>query len=95
MRSDRTAYFREYARANADKRKVIKDAWRARNKAKIAAYARQYRAEHADEPRKPGKPRQAYVPRVSKPKDEPTKEQARISLCERFAAFRAKKLAAV
>jgi hypothetical protein len=92
MRSDRTAYFREYARANADKRKVIKDAWRARNKAKIAAYARQYRAEHADEPRKP---RQAYVPRVSKPKDEPTKEQARISLCERFAAFRARKQAAV
>lgn len=84
---DRTEYWREYARKNADKRKAIKAAYRARNKDKIASYARTYRAEHADEPRKPSAPRQ------SRPKNEQVKAEAFISLKERFAAFRAQRAA--
>lgn len=87
MSKDRTEYWREYARKNADKRKAVKAAYRARNKEKIAAYARTYRAEHAGEPRKP----RVSKPRPTKPRDAQAKAEAFISLKERFAAFRAAK----
>lgn len=85
MTTSRTAYWREYNRKNPDKVRAKKAAYRARNKAKIAAYARTYRAEHADEPRKPS------APRVVKPKA--AQAEAFVSLKERFAAFRASKQA--
>lgn len=84
MSTDRTTYWREYARKNAEKRKAIKAAWRLRNKAKIAAYAREYRAEHGSVTRGP---RPARVARPTKP--APAKAEALESLKERFAAFRA------
>jgi len=82
MSTDRTAYWREYARKNAAKRKATKAAYRARNKEKIAAYKRAYRAGHpsSSTPRKP---------RIQKPKTTEAKTEALISLKERFAAFRA------
>lgn len=80
---DRTEYFRNYARNNREKRAAIKKAWRERNKAKVAAYARNYRAEHAGEPRKP------RAPRIVKPKTDAAKAEALESLKDRFAAFRA------
>ena len=74
MSTDRTTYWREYARKNPDKIRDKKAAYRKRNKDKVAAYARTYRAEH------PSK----STPHIQKPKTE-----ALTSLKERFTAFRA------
>jgi hypothetical protein len=97
MTKDRTKYWREYARKNADKRKAIKAAYRERNKAKISASAKLYRAAHAIDADKnsdnetsnarPSAPR-VVKPRISKPRIDETKAEAFESLRERFAAFR-------
>jgi len=47
MNKDRTAYWREYARKNAEKRKATKAAYRARNREKINADKRAARAAGA------------------------------------------------
>ncbi len=88
---DRTEYFRDYARNNSDKHKAIKAAWRLRNKEKVAASAREYRATH---PKDGSKPRKPSAPRVAKPKTDVAKAEAHADQRERFAAFRAAKRAA-
>lgn len=41
---DRTAYFREYARKNRDKRKANLRSWAAANRDRVNAYAREWQA---------------------------------------------------
>jgi hypothetical protein len=85
-------YWREYARKNADKRAAIKKAWRERNKAQVAAYAKSYRAAHAGEERKPSKPRKRSMVGVTLAATIGTfeaKTEAFQTLRERFAAYRA------
>ena len=90
MNKDRTAYWREYARKNAAKRKATKAAYRARNKAEIAAYARAYRIEKHEQI----KAKRAGVSRAKKQiiAEKPVEKSARMqAIRERFAAFRARK----
>lgn len=85
---DRTAYWRDYARKNSEKRKAIKAAWRARNKEKVAA-SKNKKAYRAANPRSgSSSPRK---PRVAKPKTVEAKAEAFESLRERFAAYRAQR----
>ena len=104
MTKDRTTYWREYARKNADKRKAIKAAYRERNKAKILASARLYRASVAidsdrnadnetDKETKNARPSAPRVvkPKIAKPRIDETKAETFESLRERFAAFRSAK----
>jgi len=91
MTKDRSEYYRDYARRNAARRKEIKDAWRARNKEKIAAYARRYRAAKATEPREPSKPH-VYKSRRTQAQVQAEKVEAFQTLRSKFAAFRAAKI---
>ena len=90
MSADRTAYWREYARKNAEKRKATKAAYRARNKAEIAAYARAYRIEKHEQI----KAKRAGVKRAKREiiAEKPVEKSARLqAIRERFVAFRARR----
>jgi hypothetical protein len=84
----RTAYWREYNRKNAAKKREQHAAFRERNKEKIAAGKRAARAAGKVAPRKVAAVR-VVKPTVVKP-DE-TKAEAFLTLREKFAAFRAKR----
>ncbi len=88
MTASRAAYWREYNRKNAAKKREQHAAFRERNKAKIAACKRAARAAGKVAPRKVAAVR-VVKPTVVKP-DE-TKAEALLTLREKFAAFRAKR----
>jgi len=90
MTASRTAYWREYNRKNAAKKREQHAAFRERNREKIAAYKRALRAATKGDPRKPSAPR-AIKPSVPKPKTDEAKIEAFLTLKEKFAAFRAAK----
>lgn len=88
MTKDRNAYWREYARKNAEKRKAIKAAYRERNQAEIKAYARAYRIEKHEQI----KAARLGIERAKKEVviEKPAAKAERLqTLRERFAAFRA------
>ena len=88
MSKDRTIYWREYARKNAEKRKAIKARWREGNQAAIKAYARAYRIKNAEQIKAKalGVVRAKKVVEIEKP----VEKSARLrTIRERFAAFRA------
>ena len=90
MTNNRTIYWREYARKNAEKRKAIKAAYRERNQAEIKAYARAYRIENAEQIKAKalGVMRAKKVVEIEKPVE---KSQRLQTIRERFVAFRAAK----
>jgi hypothetical protein len=88
--SARTAYWREYNRKNAAKKREQHAAFRERNKEKIAAGKRAARAAGKVAPRKVSAVR-AVKPRVAKPRTDEGKAEELMTLREKFAAFRAKR----
>jgi len=91
MTASRTAYWREYNRRNAAKKREQHAAFRERNKEKIAAGKRALRATGKVAPRKVSAIR-AVKPTVVKPRTHETKAEALLTLREKFAAFRAKRV---
>jgi len=88
MTASRTAYWREYNRKNAAKKREQYAAFRERNKEKINAGKRALRAAGKVAPRK------VAAVRVVKPtvvKLDEGKAEALLTLREKFAAFRAKR----
>lgn len=82
---DRTAYWREYARKNAAKRKPYRKAWAAANRDRVNEYARAWqRAKRAAQGIKPRvvKPKPA---KIEKPKVQFTDG---MTLREKFLAYR-------
>jgi hypothetical protein len=90
MSTSRTAYWREYNRRNAAKKREQHAAFRERNKEKIAAGKRALRAAGKVAPRKASAIR-AVKPTVVKPSTDEDKAEAMLTLREKFAAFRAKR----
>jgi len=90
MTASRTAYWREYNRRNAAKKREQHAAFRERNKEKIAAGKRALRATGKVAPRKVSAIR--VVKRTAaKPRTDEGKAEAMLTLREKFAAFRAKR----
>ena len=88
MSTTRTAYWREYNRKNAAKKREQHAAFRERNREKINAGRRALRAAGKVAPRK------VSAVRVVKPtvvKLDEGKAEALLTLREKFAAFRAKR----
>ena len=90
MTTPRTAYWREYNRKNASKKREQHAAFRERNKEKINADKRAARAAGKVAPRKASAIR-AVKPTVAKPRTDEGKAEALLTLREKFAAFRAKR----
>ena len=90
MTAARTAYWREYNRKNAAKKREQYAAFRERNKEKINADKRALRAAGKVAPRKASAVR-AVKPTVAKPRTDKGKVEALLTLREKFAAFRAKR----
>ena len=88
MTASRTAYWREYNRKNAAKKREQGAAFRERNREKINAGKRALRAAGKVAPRKVSAIR-AVKPTVAKPRTDETKAEALLTLREKFAAFRA------
>ena len=88
MTASRTAYWREYNRKNAAKKREQHAAFRERNKEKIAAGKRALRAAGKVAPRKVAAVR-VVKPTVVKPDEN--KAEAMLTLREKFAAFQAKR----
>ena len=88
--SARTAYWREYNRENAAKKREQHAAFRERNKDKIAADKRAARAAGKVAPRKVSAIR-VVKPKVAKLRADEGKAEALLTLREKFAAFRAKR----
>ena len=88
--SARTAYWRDYNRKNAAKKREQHAAFRERNKEKIAAGKRALRAAGKVAPRKVSAIR-AVKPQIAKPRTDEGKAEALLTLREKFAAFRAKR----
>jgi hypothetical protein len=88
--SARTAYWREYNRKNAAKKREQHAAFRERNKEKIAEGKRAARAVGKVAPRKVSAIR-AVKPKVAQPRTDEGKAEALLTLREKFAAFRAKR----
>jgi hypothetical protein len=86
MTAARTAYWREYNRRNAAKKREQYAAFRERNREKINADKRAARAAGKVAPRKASAIR-AVKPKVAKPDEN--KAEAFLTLREKFAAFRA------
>jgi len=90
MTASRTAYWREYNRKNAAKKREQHAAFRERNKEKINADKRAARAAGKVASRKASAIR-AVKPPVAKPRTDEGKAEALLTLREKFAAFRAKR----
>jgi hypothetical protein len=90
MTAARTAYWREYNRRNAAKKREQGAAFRERNREKINADKRALRAAGKVAPRKVSAVR-AVKPKVEKPRTDEVKAGALLTLREKFAAFRAKR----
>ena len=90
MSASRTAYWREYNRRNAAKKREQYAAFRERNREKINAGKRAARAAGKFAPRKASAIR-AVKPTVAKPRTDEGKVEALLTLREKFAAFRAKR----
>jgi hypothetical protein len=91
MSTPRTAYWREYNRKNAAKKRAQGAAFRERNREKINADKRAARAARAKvAPRKVTAVR-VVKPTVAKPRTDEGKAEALLTLREKFAAFRAKR----
>jgi len=88
MTAARTAYWREYNRRNAAKKREQGAAFRERNREKINAEKRAARAAGKVAPRKVSAIR-AVKPTVVKPRTDEGKAEAMLTLREKFAAFRA------
>jgi len=88
--SARTAYWREYNRRNAAKKREQGAAFRERNREKINAGKRALRAAGKVAPRKASAIR-AVKPKVAKPRTDEGKAEELMTLREKFAAFRAKR----
>ena len=88
--SARTAYWREYNRKNAAKKREQHAAFRERNREKIAEGKRALRAAGKVAPRKVAAVR-TVKPKVEKPRTDEGKDDALLTLREKFAAFRAKR----
>jgi hypothetical protein len=89
MTASRTAYWREYNRKNADKKREQHAAFRERNREKVNAGKRALRAAGKVAPRKVSAIR-TVKPAVTKPRTDDGKAEALMTLREKFAAFRAK-----
>jgi hypothetical protein len=90
MTAARTAYWREYNRRNAAKKREQHAAFRERNKGKIAADKRAARAAGKVTPRKASAIR-PVKPKVAKLRTDEGKAEELMTLREKFAAFRAAK----
>jgi hypothetical protein len=90
MSAARTAYWREYNRKNAAKKREQGAAFRERNREKINAGKRALRAAGKVAPRKVSAIR-VVKPKVTKPRTDEGKAEALLTLTEKFAAFRAKR----
>ena len=90
MTAARTAYWRDYNRKNAAKKREQYAAFRERNREKINAGKRAARAAGKVAPRKVSAIR-AAKPTVTKPRTDEGKAEALLTLREKFAAFRAKR----
>ena len=93
MTAARTAYWRDYNRKNAAKKREQHAAFRERNKEKIAADKRAARAAGKVAPRKASAIR-PVKPKVAKPRADEGEVggvEALLTLREKFAAFRAKR----
>ncbi|MEY4300039.1 MAG: hypothetical protein RIR25_1275 [Verrucomicrobiota bacterium] len=90
MSTPRTAYWREYNRKNAAKKREQGAAFRKRNREKINADKREARAAGKVAPRKVSAVR-PVKPQVAKPRTDEGKAEAMLTLREKFAAFRAAK----
>jgi hypothetical protein len=90
MSASRTAYWREYNRKNAAKKREQHAAFRERNKDKIAADKREARAARKVAPRKVSAIR-VVKPQIAKPRTDEGKAEELMTLREKFAAFRAKR----
>jgi hypothetical protein len=90
MTAARTAYWRDYNRKNAAKKREQHAAFRERNREKIAAGKRAARAVGKVAPRKASAIR-PVKPKVAKPRTDEGKVEALLTLREKFAAFRAKR----
>jgi len=90
MTAARTAYWREYNRRNAAKKREQHAAFRERNKAKIAEGKRAARAAGKVAPRKASAIR-VVKPKIAKPRTDEGKAEEVLTLREKFAAFRAAK----
>jgi hypothetical protein len=90
MPKDRTAYWREYNRRNAAKKREQHAAFRERNKEKINAGKRALRATGKVAPRKVAAVR-VVKPTLAQPRTDEGKAEALLTLREKFAAFRAKR----
>jgi len=91
MTASRTKYWREYNRRNAAKKREQYAAFRERNKEKINAGKRALRAAGKVAPRKVAAVC-AVKPPVAKPRTDKGKAEAMLTLREKFAAFRAKRV---
>jgi hypothetical protein len=90
MSTPRTAYWREYNRKNAAKKREQHAAFRERNREKINAGKRAARAAGKVAPRKVSAIR-AVKPTVAKLRADEGKAEELMTLREKFAAFRAKR----
>jgi len=90
MTASRTAYWREYNRRNAAKKREQHAAFRERNREKVNADKRALRAAGKVAPRKVSAIR-AVKPTVAKPRTDEGKAEALLTLRGKFAAFRAKR----
>jgi len=90
MTASRTAYWRDYNRKNAAKKREQHAAFRERNREKVNADKRAARAAGKVTPRKVSAIR-AVKPAVAKPRTDEGKAEALLTLREKFAAFRAKR----
>jgi hypothetical protein len=88
--SARTAYWREYNRKNAAKKREQGAAFRERNREKINAGKRAARAAGKVAPRKVSAIR-VVKPKIAKLRTDEGKAEALLTLREKFAAFRAKR----
>jgi hypothetical protein len=86
--SARTAYWRAYNRKNAEKKRAQGAAFRERNREKINAEKRAARAAGKVAPRKVAAVR-TVKSKVEKPRADEGKDDALLTLREKFAAFRA------
>jgi hypothetical protein len=90
MSAARTAYWREYNRKNAAKKREQGAAFRERNREKINAGKRAARAAGKVAPRKVSAIR-AVKRTAAKPRTDEGKAEALLTLREKFAVFRAKR----
>ena len=93
MSASRTAYWREYNRKNAAKKREQGAAFRERNREKIAADKRAARAAGKVAPRKVSaiRPVKPKVAKLRTDEGEVGGVEALLTLREKFAAFRAKR----